>query len=455
MVPLYTEKLIAEANEFIKRNMAKVNDEFKPVFHLSPTVGWMNDPNGLVFFNGEYHLFYQFTPFDTKPNVMLWGHVTSKDLYTFKNLGVALAPSDIYSSIYSGGAIDDNGTLNLIYTRHFEKGGVKTETVCRATSSDGLTFDYKGCIFDNETLPEGYSRTDFRDPYPIKIGNVFYVILGGKKLETDEGIIVVLRGKTLEKLEYAFTIGPFKELGNMGECPSFARMGDKDLLIASGCKVPQCGNSFKNVNSNVFILGNIDFENGTYSIDRIREIDKGDTFYAAQIISGAAQPLMFGWLEMWDRTYNTSELGHGWVGSFSLPRRLLLKDGEVFQQPLDGLEAYEKARADTCPRLADISLSFDGEGTVEISAGESKIVITACGYISLDTRKANRYNGCVRRTDEEYNGCPVRVILDRSSVEVFVDGGRETISSRIYMSGEYRLTTSGNVKNLYVREIGI
>lgn len=454
MISEYTTKLISKANNFIEKNRETVNAEFKPNYHMSPPIGWMNDPNGLVYFGGKFHLFYQFTPFNASPKVMLWGHFVSEDLVNFKDMGVALAPDDEYSSIFSGGAIDVDGTLNLIYTKHSVKDGRQTEIICRATSTDGVKFDYCGSIFDNDDLPENFSRVDFRDPYPVKHGDKFYVFVGGKDLKSDSGVIIVLVGDTLAKLEYKFSIGELYELGTMGECPSYCKLGEKDLIVASGCNVKSRENSFKNINSSVFILGDLDFERGSFKIDSVREIDKGDTFYAPQIVNNGSQPIMIGWLEMWNKSYPTAELGHGWVGAFSVARELKLVDGIIVQLPVKNLENYLKPSVG-CPKCADINFDFCGCGLVEIIGSNGSISVENGETVSLDSTHSNNMNVCVRRTDGHYECCNIRILLDKSTIEVFVDGGRESISSRMYLNGDLKLALTGKVVNLSIKEVGV
>lgn len=445
---------VESANSFIEKSKGGVNGKYRLKYHISPPVGWMNDPNGLICFGGEYRLFYQFYPFAPTNGVMHWGGCVSDDLITYSDLGVVLAPDSNGENIYSGGAVEKDGKIFALYTRHFEQHGEKSEDIYLAVSGNGKDFDLYGKVFDNETLPANISRVDFRDPCPAKVGDKYFVFVGGKDKETNRGLIVVLGGE-LENLQYKFTIGPFYELGDMGECPSYCRVDGKDVLVVSGCNVAARGNDFKNVNSSVFIVGDIDFEKGNMAVDFIREIDKGDTFYAPQFISGAKTPTMIGWLEMWGKRYPTHEWGHGWVGAFTVPRKLSIKDGAVIQTPVESLEKYERnALGGSVPGCADIRLNFSGKGKLTLKALNGEVVIGSDGGIYLDTRRANNLNGCVRASDGTYASCGVRILLDVSCIEVFIAGGKETISSRIYLDGDYSLETDGAVKVESIKEIG-
>ena len=133
---------IEQANRYIKENRHRVNHCYRGKLHLLPPIGWMNDPNGFVYYKGEYHLFYQFYPYDSVWGPMHWGHAKSKDLIHWEELPVALAPSEAYdrNGCFSGSAIVIDDKLVLIYTGHVEEGNVRTETKCMAVSHDVIHF---------------------------------------------------------------------------------------------------------------------------------------------------------------------------------------------------------------------------------------------------------------------------------------------------------------------------
>ena len=446
--------VIQRVDRYIAKTKNQVNAQYRMVYHMMPPCGWMNDPNGLIYFGGKYHLYYQYNPFDTHSGTMYWGHFISEDLISYEDAGVALAPEEKYQSIFSGGAVEEDGKITVLYTLHFEQGDFRTEEIYKAVSADGNTYSGNKRIFDNGRLPANLSRTDFRDPCPAKIDGRFYVFVGGKDILLNKGVIIVLGGNSLDKLEYEFYIGPFAELGDMGECPSYFRVGGKDVLLASGCHVHERDNDFMNINASVFIVGELDFDNGRMHVDFIKEIDKGDTFYAPQFIRGSDKPVMIGWLEMWNKPYPTRDLGHGWVGAFSVPRQIEYRDGDIFQRPVDEINKYLfEVNGSEVPLSADINFRFEGEGKLTLEGLNGKIIITNNGNVCLDTRFTNNSYGSIRRTNGSYESCNVRVLLDASSIEVFVDDGREVISSRIYIDGSYRIVSEGKICGLKINEI--
>ena len=152
---------IDKANQAVEKLEQQINKQYFPHFHLAPQAGWMNDPNGLVYYKGQYHAFYQHHPYDENWGPMHWGHAVSDDLITWRRLPIAIAPDHDYdqSGCFSGSAIDNNGELCLIYTGHIWLNGQGNdehirETQCLATSKDGVHFEKHGTVL---TPKEGLS----------------------------------------------------------------------------------------------------------------------------------------------------------------------------------------------------------------------------------------------------------------------------------------------------------
>ncbi|SEJ46602.1 Glycosyl hydrolases family 32 N-terminal domain-containing protein, partial [Azotobacter beijerinckii] len=112
--------LLDEAQRALETTLPERGDDYRLGYHLSPPAGWMNDPNGLVYFRGEYHVFYQHHPYSPQWGPMHWGHARSADLVHWEHLPIALAPGDAYDrdGCFSGSAVVEGDTLYLIYTGH-------------------------------------------------------------------------------------------------------------------------------------------------------------------------------------------------------------------------------------------------------------------------------------------------------------------------------------------------
>ena len=455
---------VKNAQEYISKNIEKVNLKYRQKFHMMPPIGWMNDPNGLVKFNGEYHIFYQFYPYDSNWGPMHWGHFKTSDFIKYQDLPVALAPEDqsVESGCFSGGAIVKDNNLHLIYTRHYEVDGFKSESQYSAVSEDGINFiKSEHAVFDNSKLPENLATNDFRDPNPVYINGTYYLFVGGKDIKKNLGVIIILKSDDLETFEYHFHIENIYEMGDMGECPSYLKIGEYDILILSGCNVAEKNNCYLNVNSNVAVICKIDFEHKTFKQIAVKELDKGDAFYAAQTVKHEDN-IMIGWLEMWGKEYLTTKLGHNWAGCLSIPRVLSLEGTTLLQNPVDTIKNYYKRQynvvdGEYIDSVCDLSFSAKRDFKFNLKSENEELKIYGKdGYLYVDTANTNNLViKNVRRTDEAYDEFDVRVLLDVSSVEVFVNNGREVISFRIYMNDSKYLLNSENVSNVVVNEIEV
>ena len=182
--------LLNKSREYEATHGESIGAEERPDFHFSPRVGWMNDPNGFSWYNGQYHLFYQYNPYATHWDSMHWGHAVSKDLLHWEYLPAALAPDMEYDRIgcFSGSAIAlPDGRQLLLYTsvnqETLEDGSVRDIQTQSVAVGDGL--DYvkyeQNPVLTEKDIPEGASKVDFRDPkiWKGKDGK-FYCVIGNR-----------------------------------------------------------------------------------------------------------------------------------------------------------------------------------------------------------------------------------------------------------------------------------
>ena len=169
---------ISRAEQVLQTQRQALNLRWYPHYHLAARAGWINDPNGLVWFDGWYHAFYQHHPYSTQWGPMHWGHARSKDLVHWEHLPVALAPEgpEDKDGCFSGSAVVDGDTLALIYTGHKFHGDPGDEAnlyqvQCLATSRDGIHFERQGMVVDT---PPGMHH--FRDPKVWREGDSWYMI---------------------------------------------------------------------------------------------------------------------------------------------------------------------------------------------------------------------------------------------------------------------------------------
>ncbi|WP_372662179.1 glycoside hydrolase family 32 protein [Cohnella sp.] len=297
-----------------------IHDPLRPQIHFTARANWINDPNGLIHFNDEYHLFYQYYPYGNRWGSMHWGHAKSKDLVNWEHLPIALAPSEEYDlhergGCYSGSAVDDNGVLSLLYTGTVIRDGVLCQTQCLATSQDGITFEkYAGNPVI--TVPPEEGSSDFRDPKVWKVEGVWYMVLGSGR--DGIGKALLYRSPDLRKWDY---VGVMAEsdgtLGYMWECPDFFPVGDKYVLMLSPMGMGD--------KKTIYLVGDMDYITGKFTWDKMGDTDIGFDFYGPQsFLDASGRRIIIAWLNSWDwmpwfNDYSPPSVTE-WCGSMSIPR---------------------------------------------------------------------------------------------------------------------------------------
>ena len=165
---------LQKARAYEAEHGAAISPEERPAYHMTPYVGWLNDPNGFSYYKGKYHQFYQYNPYDVRWAPMHWGHAVSTDLLHWEYLPCALAPDspvDNGPGCFSGSAtVMDDGKQLLMYTSviaekqpNGEMRDIQTQSIA---IGDGLNYEKPACnpVLTQKDLPEGFSKFDFRDP---------------------------------------------------------------------------------------------------------------------------------------------------------------------------------------------------------------------------------------------------------------------------------------------------
>ena len=353
--------------------------------HYKPEKGWVNDPNGLVYFQGYYHVFYQHAPDHEVPwkQPMHWGHARTKDFLNWEELPVALCPDKDYDlgGCWSGTAIEKDGVLYLFYAS-VSASGERAQTVSVAYSYDGITFEkYEGNPVIKHYPKDG--GHDFRDPAVCCINGEYYCVMATGNVETKTGRLLIYKSRDL--LEWSY-IGIMCEWADCKytECPSFMRAGDRFLLAASVCPLDK---------RHYFSLMFGSFENKKFSIEYSAEVDKGPDQYAGQIFSDhRGRNILISWVPGWAYSgYADRD-----VGCMSVPREIKLVDGKIYAYPVEELQHLLKDE--------DPSVKRTEKGFVIERAGREPVV----------------YEGEI---DD------LKVIRDGYIVEVFVNGGQEVYTA--------------------------
>ncbi|MGT2951252.1 beta-fructofuranosidase [Streptococcus cuniculi] len=446
---------ISKANEFIAQHQGEVNPLYKPELHFSAPIGWINDPNGFVYFRGEYHLFYQHYPYGTHWGPMHWGHAKSKDLLHWEHLPVALAPDQDYDKdgCFSGSAIVKDDKLWLMYTGHIvDPDGSVRQVQNMAYSTDGIHFEKLASnpVATGEILPEELVASDFRDPKLFEKDGTYYAVVAAKH-QDEIGTIVLLESPDLMTWEFAsiFLKGE-KHQGFMWECPDYFELDGTSCLVLSPMRYQKDGLDYANINSSVIMTGRVDWEKKVFQPDTVKEIDHGHDFYAPQTMENAAgERIMIAWMQTWGRTNITDQLDHKWTCAMTLPRKLQLKDGALVQTLPESLSDQLPA----LPQQGVVTVgTFQGDWTngkvFRLGDEDDYIefgydVATKEVYIDRSHLKQaiqGEEAWSAERRAVQAEAPEVVVVLDKNSLELFVNGGQDSLTSTYFLSGERHLT---------------
>ena len=305
-------------------------EQKRPKFHITAPSNWINDPNGVVKFNGKYHVFYQYHPFSLSWGPMHWGHVVSSDLLHWEHLPIALTPGDEFDKdgCFSGSAIVVGDRLYIFYTgficyRENEENNIQQQ--CIAYSDDGINFVKGGPVITKDNLPIKFASNDFRDPSVYREDDK-YVMLVASRRKGGRGNILRYESKDLYHWTFISSILEKDSGGIMIECPDYV----KDLNLLTYCEQFQPIDGYKhhNIHSSFYRVG--EFKDNKFVSNAEGTIDYGFDFYAPQIIKG--DNILIAWMDMWDRN-NPSEK-HGFAGSLTIPRKIEVIDNELIQTPV-------------------------------------------------------------------------------------------------------------------------
>ena len=234
---------LRDARKYEEATERAIEKEQKPDFHLCTRVGWMNDPNGFSYYKGEYHLFYQYHPYDSHWGPMHWGHAVSTDLLHWRYLPAALAPDTEYDrdGCFSGSAaVLPDGRHLLLYTGVSREtqpdGGMRdVQTQCIAIG-DGVDYEkYAGNpVLTKKDLPEGSSKFDFRDPKMWQKPDGSYRCVAGNCTENGDGQVLLFSSPDGFDWKYEKILAANGgRYGRMWECPDFFLLDGKAVLLTS------------------------------------------------------------------------------------------------------------------------------------------------------------------------------------------------------------------------------
>jgi beta-fructofuranosidase len=433
-------------------------DSARPGFHLIPKAGFMGDPNGGLYYQGWYHIFFLYNPFSNMPGPFCWGHARSRDLVKWEFLDPALLPAyDLgLNEIGSGSTIINNQGKPVAFYSTVKDGTMK---FWRAVGSSDLSeWHHEGpnpvMSLDHPGLPK--FDIYWRDPFVFKAGGRAFLICCADLFDDVNVNVPIFEAKddALTQWDYKGILfsWPKYKLRNL-EVPELRQLGNKWLLMASSDAPADLTHCF---------VGDLDLKNLKFTPSSEGPLDYSGHFYAQETLPDDQGNLsVIAWIPGWDRdwmpNYQGSEIkntGKWWNGCFSIPRRLSLDaKGDLVQQPVKSMEQlrtgkYTMGRTElpsisviaACDVLPGIS-GRQLEINLELELGTASF----CGLNVLCNNKGigglyimwsgNEINvDGVRIPVKEWSpGKPLQlqVFVDRVYVEVFINGGRYCVTRKV------------------------
>ena len=463
---------LEKAHQHEEREIPKIPLDQKPAFHVAAPIGWINDPNGFSYYDGQYHLFYQYNPYEPHWGSIHWGHAVTKDFLHWEYLPAALAPDEAYDrdGCFSGSAVTlPDGRQLLMYTgviRERTENGeyCDMQTQCIAVG-DGV--DYKkyemNPVLDKTDLPAGSDVHDFRDPRMWQKEDGTYCCVVGNRPADGSGQILLYTSVDGFRWNFKSVLDANNNrFGKMWECPDFFELDGKWVLLTNPMDMLPEGFEYHNGNGTLCLIGEFDEEMGTFTEEHDQAIDYGIDFYAAQtVLTPDGRRVMIGWMQNWDAC-NLRDPEEKWLGQMSLPRELFLKDGRLYQRPVRELDEMRRNKVEYHNVTFSDVISLNGirgrmvdmELTLRPGEGEKLYQKFALRFAQNDqyqTAISFRPHESLLKVDRKFSGSrraiihqrrslvnskngelKLRVILDRFSVEVFVNDGEQVMTATMY-----------------------
>ena len=483
-----SDSAIALSNFQVNNRFDTSNREkFRPNYHFTPAYGWINDPNGLVYHDGIYHLFYQHNPFGSTWENMSWGHATSKDLNTWEQHPVAIYP-DSLGSIYSGSAIVDkkgiagfgkDAILAFFTYNNYSRNPQQVQGLAYSTDGGGTFVKYK----NNPILIDKRFPKDHRDPkvfYHNESQQWIMLLTGGEN-------IVFYKSKNLINWEFTseFVAPAVNGEKIICECPDLIELSidgeprNKKWILFTSRLSGLYGSS-----STEYHIG--DFDGNKFTIDEnssTKWIDYGKDNYASVSWSGAPQATIIGWFNNWGYSHDIPT--QQYRGGMTLARKLSLfrQDGKLYLKttPISNNEKLGKSQKN----ISDLNITneelIDNLSETPSESYKINIDITMQNAKELEftlyndkneelifsidknqkTISINRNNSGLVNFHEKFSTITtapllktdnmlVEIFVDNSTLEVFINNGETAITNLIYPSAPYNQiklhTTKGNCK---------
>ncbi|MFV0467209.1 MAG: glycoside hydrolase family 32 protein [Lachnospiraceae bacterium] len=442
------KELLAAVDEAEKNRILVAQGKYRHKFHIMPPVGWLNDPNGLCYYKGWHHVFFQYSPTDPSGGMKCWGHYRSKDLCTWQYLGVPFLPDQPQDKdgVYSGCAFVDDGKMEIFYTGNTKEKGEfdyitagRGANVIYCSSEDGIHFSSKEVLLTNADYPKECSN-HVRDPKVWKESSIYYMVLGARTLD-DQGAILLYESADKKQWSFIRMIRASEKFGYMWECPDMFDLDDLHVLACCPQGVESETLRYQNIyQSGYFLTKEEEMDSGFI------EWDMGFDFYAPQTyLNEQGERILIGWAGLPDAPYtNQGSIQEGWQHSLTLPRKLTARNGKIYQNPAEELKncriqeiALMDQHLDT--QSFDLLIEFEHiDGTLDSDQAKRGFILNEDlkflfenGNLTLEfLNNTGEGRGIRRAKIQELKS--LRILYDVSMLEIYVNEGELVFTSRYY-----------------------
>lgn len=420
----------------------------RDMLHLRAPVGWLNDPNGFIYYNGKYHLFYQHFPYAPVWGTMHWGHAVSDDLVHWEHLNIAIFPTKGYdkNGIFSGSAVEKDGRLYLYYTAvqylEVDNENIHVAVDNRCQMSQALLISEDGIHFDNwkdkqQVIPTIPDYTEARDPKVWRHGNDWYLVLGSADSE-DRGCLLFYRSNDGIRWH---CVNRYQDshYGRIIECPDIFQIDGQYVLTASSMYVMNDGLEY----AHHAVCAAADFEEGSCVLqlpESYQIMDYGLDLYAAQTnLDCEGRRVMIAWMRM-PEAVDDGRNGV-WNGLMCLPRVVEVNHGHIYFRIHPEVDAFLSHRV-SGPEQLDFSRPYRLQTVLH--EGESLdiggyLIRMTDGAVHADRSRVFPAGEKHRRYFQTSNvgeKCRLDIFVDRHIIEIFINSGEYVLSNIVYGLGD-------------------
>jgi len=442
---------------------SEIQTTYRPAHHFTPPQNWTNDPNGMVYLDGEYHLFYQYNPFGDKWGHMSWGHAVSKDLVTWEHLPVAIPEFDngngTTTMIFSGSAVVDSANTSGFFEEGFTKGMVAIFTAHIDSSGTGVG-QYQSIAYssdkgrtwkhyeENPVLDIGLK--DFRDPNVIwnQQRNSWLMSVVKPLVYT----VQFYESHDLKNWSLLSEFGKQGDTTRIWECPSLFEVPVEGSSESKWVLLVSSGHKMEGFVGMQYFVGDFD---GTHFIvqkqESVFQLDVGKDFYAAIPFNNRPKtqknPIVMGWTNNW--AYANDIPTVGFRGGFSFPRELTLieqngtyklKNSPIVSKEIKTVE-LNKSKSEVAFEIPVFHLKIENQKEpfeVLFKRSESELtrILVANGELIFDRTKSGKtdFNRSFPSIDIMEVGeiSKLDIYMDESIIEVFVNDGEQVMTHQIF-----------------------